>query len=290
MRELKGFGLLIALSVIWGLAFVAIREADFQLSFVGLTLLRWFIVSGAYLLLYPFMVKPKTRFEWRDLPRLLVVGAFTVVVYHLSLNYAEKTVTASLAGLLISLGPIFATIVSVAVLHDKVGRRLVAALVLGGIGATIISTPNLNLGYVSLLGPLGVALSAFAYAVNSVAAKPLVGKYGPIPVAFWGCFTGTALLLPLASGELVTEAASLTLSGWASVLYLSLLSTVVANLIFYTLLGSHSIPKLSIQLYLVPLVSVVGGIALLGEVPNLFTVAGGLVILLGVTIATRSQR
>ncbi|MDV3293311.1 MAG: DMT family transporter [Nitrososphaerales archaeon] len=290
MRELRGFGLLIALSAIWGIAFVAIREADFQLSFVGLTLLRWFIVSGAYLVLYPFIVKPKTRFEWRDLPRLLVVGAFTVVVYHLSLNYAEKTVTASLAGLLISLGPIFATLLSFVVLHEKVGRKLVAALVLGGIGATIISTPDLNLGFVSLLGPLGVALSAFSYAVNSVAAKPLVGKYGPIPVAFWGCFAGTALLLPLASGELVTETASLSLSGWASVLYLSLLSTVVANLIFYTLLGSHSIPKLSVQLYLVPLVSVVGGIALLGEVPSLFTVAGGLVILLGVTIATRTRR
>jgi hypothetical protein len=43
--------LLAILSVIWGLAFVAIRYLDFELDFVDLTLLRWVVASAGYLAL-----------------------------------------------------------------------------------------------------------------------------------------------------------------------------------------------------------------------------------------------
>src|SRR5260370_8407013 len=50
--------LVVILGVIWGLAFVAIRTADFQLSLVNLTILRWLIASAAFLTLSPSSVKP----------------------------------------------------------------------------------------------------------------------------------------------------------------------------------------------------------------------------------------
>ncbi len=277
------------LAVIWGGAFVAIRVADFELSFVNLTLLRWFLVSAILLALYPFLVRPKTKFERRDLPRLLVTGAFNVAIYHLALNFSEKTVSASLAGLLISLGPLFAIVFSVLLLHEKMTWRMGGALILAGVGATVISTPDLNVGFSTLFGPLGVVVSGIAAGGYTVAAKPLVGKYGPFPVVFWASFLGTALLLPLTSGSLVQQAISLSFWGWASVLYLAILSTVLANTIYYMLLGRQSIPRLSIQLYLVPFISVVGGILILGESLNAFTVVGGAILLLGVTVATRSH-
>lgn len=239
----RGYGLLIPLSMIWGGAFVAIRQADFELSSVNLTIMRWFIVCAAFVVLYPFIVKPKARFERRDFPRFLVVGAFNVAVYHPSLNFSEKTVDASLAGLLISLAPLF-----------------------------------------------GVVLSSFASGAYTVASKPLVTKYGPIPVSVWTALTGTALLLPLVTPGLLQQAESLSSIGWASVLYLSLLSTVLSNTLYFTLVGRHPVSRLSVHLYLVPLVSVTGGVLLLGESLSAFTVAGGAVLLLAVTLVTRGRR
>ncbi len=276
--------------MIWGGAFVAIRQADFELSSVNLTIMRWFIVCACFLALYPFIVKPRAKLELRDLPRFLVVGAFNVAVYHLSLNFSEKTVDASLAGLLISLAPLFGVVLSAIFLQEKVGRRVVVALALGLTGTFIIFVPDLNLGITTLLGPLAVVLSSFASGAYTVASKPLVTKYGPIAVSVWSALIGTALLLPLVTPSLLLQAESLSPIGWASVLYLSLLSTVLANTIYYTLVGRHPVSRLSVQLYLVPLVSVTGGVVLLGESLSVFTVAGGIVLLLAVTLVTWRRR
>lgn len=286
LTKVSGYTLLVVLSVIWGLAFVAIRRADFELSSVNLTLLRWLAVSAGFLAIYPVAIKPKVRFERKDFPRLLVVALTSTVIYHLALNAAEKIVDASLAGLLISLAPLSTVLLSAVVLHEKIGSRLWFALVVAITGAVIISSPSLSLGSSTLAGPLLVVLAAVSSATFTVASKPLVGKYGPFPVAAWAAFLGTAILVPLLSQSLVQQAETLSLVGWASVLYLAILSTVVANMVFFTLVSRQAVSRLGVQLYLVPVVSAVGGVLILGESPAWATIVGGGVLLLAVGLAT----
>jgi drug/metabolite transporter (DMT)-like permease len=50
-----------------------------------------------------------------------------------------------------------------------------------------------------------------------------------------------------------------------------------------------ALSRLSIQLYLVPIVSVIGGILILSESLTLFTVAGGGVMLFAIALATRTR-
>ncbi|TLX97038.1 MAG: DMT family transporter [Thaumarchaeota archaeon] len=284
----KSYTLLLALSVIWGLAFVAIRRADRDLSPVSLTLLRWLIVSAAFLVLAPFIGKLKVPFQRTDLPRFLVVALSNVVIYHLSLNYAESIVSASLAGFLISLGPVFVVLLSRLSLGEKIGRRLVTALLFALAGALILSAGD-NLSFVTLTGPVAVVVTALAYAVYAVLSKPLVGKYGAVPTAIWASIAGTAMLLPLLSGSFFADVSRLSTEGWVSVLYLALLSTVIGNTIFYTLVGRKAVSTLSIQLYLIPLVSALGGVILLGEAITLYLVFGGAALLVAVALATGTR-
>jgi drug/metabolite transporter (DMT)-like permease len=268
------------------MAFVAIRVADLELSWQNLTLLRWFLVSACFLVLYPFVVRPKARLVLHDIPRLLIVSLANVGLYHLSLNFAEKTVSASLAGLLISLGPVFTVLLSILMLKETLGRRLGLAVVLALVGAFLVSFPTLGLGSGSFVGPLAVVVAALASGIYTVFSKPLVSKYGPFAVATWASFMGTAALLPFLSSSLIGQTTSLSLDGWAAVLYLVVFSTVVGNLIVYTLIGRQQVSRLGVQLYLVPLVSVVGGVAVLGETLNVFILAGGALMLLAVALAT----
>ena len=97
------------------------------------------------------------------------------------------------------------------------------------------------------------------------------------------------MLLPLFSQGFITQVASLSLFGWLAILYLSILSTVIGYTMFYTLVNRGMVSRLSIQLYLIPVVGVVGGILLLGESITLFTVAGGISVLLAVGISTRNR-
>ena len=288
-RTFLDYGVLIVLSVIWGLAFVAIRVLDTELSFINLTLLRWFVASAGYLTLLPFLGKPRTPLNRVDLPRLLLIGFFNVAGYHLSLNYAETTVPAGLAGLLITLGPVFSAFLAVTLLKERIGRRLIVAIMLAVGGAAILSTGDLS-GGPSLYGPVGVALAALSYALFAVLAKPLVNKYGALPVAIWAGLIGTVTLLPLISESFVSEVSALPVSGWEALLYLSILSTVMGYSLFYTLVEKNSVPRVMIQLYLAPVFSVVGGMLLLGESVSLETFLGGGAMLLAVWIATTRRR
>jgi len=123
-----------------------------------------------------------------------------------------------------------------------------------------------------------------------VTSKPLVVKYGAFPIAIWAAAIGTLMILPLISPQFIVQVLALSAVGWVSVLYLAILSTVVANMILYTLIGKRAVSTLSVQLYLIPIVSVVGGILLLGEVITVFTVIGGALLLVGVALATSVKK
>ena len=114
-------------------------------------------------------------------------------------------------------------------------------------------------------------------------------KYGSASVTIWAALAGTLMLLPLLSPNFGAETISLSLEGWISVLFLSLLSTVAGYLMFYALVSRSALSKVGIQMYLIPVVSVIGGILLLQEGLNTYTIAGGAVLLLSVAIATRSR-
>lgn len=290
-RVVAGYAALGILSLIWGLAFVAIKQATFELSPVNLALARWLIAGACFLLLVPIIGKPKTKLERRDLPRLLVIAFANVVGYHLSLYYAETTVSAGLAGLLISFGPVFVVVLSALLLHERAGAKVALALFLAVFGTLVLSVGQVSLSDISsFLGPAEVVLSALFYALFTVLAKPLVHKYGAPPTTIWAGLLGTAMLLPLLSGSFATQVEALSAAGWASVLYLSVLSTVLGYLLFYTLVSRGAVSRLSVQLYLAPIISVVGGALILNEGISVYTVAGGAMLLVAVALVTGLRR
>jgi len=278
---------LMVLSIIWGLAFVAIKQADTELAPVNLALLRWLVASVPFLILLPIIGRPKTKFERKDLPRLLVVALANVAGYHISLNYAETTLSAGLSALLISFGPIFIAILSYILLNEKVGRKVLLGLVLAAAGTIVLSTGSISVTDLSSYrGIIEALITALCYALFTVLGKPLVHKYGSASTTILAGLIGTAMLLPLLSQSLFAQASTLSFVGWASVLYLSLLSTVFGYLMFYTLVSRGAVIRLSIQLYLVPVVSVIGGVLLLSEALTVSVVVGGGMMLAAVAIST----
>ena len=286
-KRVAGYAGLLVLSVIWGMAFVAIKQADAELSPVNLALIRWFIACACYLLLIPLIGKPKIRLERKDIPRMLVIAFSIVAGYHISLYYAEESVSAGVAGILISFGPVLIVVLSALLLNEKPSMRVKLGLPLALAGTVVLSVGTVNMSdFASFYGPAEVVLSATFYALFSVLSKPLVQKYGAPPITFWSGLIGTAMMLPLLSQNLVSQLSALSSTGWASVLYLSVLSTVLGYLLFFTLVSRGAVSRLSIQLFLAPIVSVTGGAVLLGEPVTAFTLVGGGMMLVAVALAT----
>jgi drug/metabolite transporter (DMT)-like permease len=156
------------------------------------------------------------------------------------------------------------------------------------VGIVVLSSGTFSSSDLGSLAGIGSAvLAAFCYALFTVLGKPLVQKYGSAPTTIYAGLVGTAMLLPLLSTSFFAQVEALNLVGWSSVLYLGGLSSAVGYLLFYTLLSRKAVASLSIQLYLIPVVAVVGGWALLSEPVTLTTVIGGAMVLVAVTFATR---
>jgi drug/metabolite transporter (DMT)-like permease len=279
------------LGAIWGLAFVAVRQAVFELSPVNLALLRWFIVSAFFLPLLFMVGKPKTEFDRKDLPRLLLMAFAMVPGYNLSLNSAEVTVSAGLSGLLIAFAPVLIVILSVLFLGEKAELNLFVALLLAVSGAFVLSSGSINFNDLSsAYGPAEVVLSAACYALFSVSGKSLVHKYGAAPTTIRAGLLGTVMMLPLLlSGNFANQVVSLSLTGWLAVLYLSGVVTVLGYVLFFVLVSHRAVSRVSIQLYLVPIVSVVGGALLLNEHVTIEMVIGGGLMLGAVALTTATK-
>jgi drug/metabolite transporter (DMT)-like permease len=285
----RAYSLLIFLSIIWGIAFDAISIAVEHLSPVNLALLRWLIAGAGYIVLLPFVGKTKVKFDSKDLPRLLLISFANVPLYHLSLNYGETSVSAGVAGLLVSLGPILIALLSRIMLKEKIGKQLVIALAVATLGAILLSVSQLTGPSGSIVGVLEVITTAVAYAVFAVFSKPLVTKYGALPIAIRAGTIGTLMLLPLLSQSFVVQVSALPPIGWAAVLYLSMISTVLGYCMFYILISRSTVTRLSIQLYLIPIVAVIGGVVILGQQVTVFTIVGGATLLLAIALATRAR-
>ena len=287
LKAIEAYGTLVFVSVIWGMAFVAIKALEPVLNPVNLTLLRWYIAGAVFLALLPILGRPKEKINRKDIPRLLLVSFANVVAYHLTLNFSESEISAGLAPLLTSIGPVFIVILSTVFLKEKHEKVVYISIVASIFGAFILLLGALNTGgnstYSGVLEAIG---TAFSYAVFAVFAKPLVIKYGPRSLTIMAGLIGTAMLLPLTSGNFFYQVSNLPITGWLAILYLSLLSTVLGYMIFFTMIGRGAVAKVSVQLYLIPVVGVLGGAILLGEPVTLFIIAGGALMLLSVGLTT----
>jgi len=287
LKNVTAYAGLVVLSVIWGMAFVAIKATVTELSPINLALMRWLIAAIPFAALLPLIGRPKAKFQRRDLPRLLVVALANVAGYHLSLNYAETMLSAGLSALLIAFGPIFIVILSYFLLREKAGRRIFYGLALATAGAVVLSFGSISANDFSSFAGISEALvTALCYALFAVLGKPLVQKYGSAPTTILAGLVGTAMMTPLLSWSFVDQAASLSFYGWLSVLYLGLLSTVFGYLLFYTMVSRGAVSRLSIQLYLIPVVSVIGGASLLAEQVTPAVIVGGGMMLAAVAIST----
>jgi O-acetylserine/cysteine efflux transporter len=75
-----------------------------------------------------------------------------------------------------------------------------------------------------------------------------------------------------------------TIVGWGTVIYLGVIMTTVGYGIWYHILKRYDVNQAMPFLLLLPVSSIIGAVLFLGERPNLSTMIGGGIIIIGVSI------
>lgn len=285
-----GAGPLIAVAVtlvLWASAFVAIRHLMGPFDAGPLSLGR--LLVGAVALgavsLTRTWVRP-TRGEWT---RIVAIGLLWYAFYNVALNAGERLVDAGTAALLIQLSPVLVALLAVPVLGERFTATLGAGLVLAGGGVALIT---LGSDEATRFDPVGVALvlaAAAAYAVSAILQKPLVARLAPLQVTWLACSVGALACLPWL-GTLVGQVADASAAEVGWVVYLGIFPTAIAFTTFAYALTHMSTSSLAVTTYLVPPITIVMSLVLLGETPATLAYVGGALALVGVAVARHQRR
>lgn len=267
---------------IWGSSFVAIRDAGATLSPGSLALGR---------LLISLVVLGAAAAVWREpLPQrrdLLAIATFGVLwlgVYSFTLNEAERRVDAGTAAMLINTGPVLIAILAGVFLGEGFPRWLFAGCAVAFSGCLLIGVANTQEGSRAGLGIVLLVVAALAYASAVIFQKRALARVSPLQVTWLGCAAGAIACVPFAptlAGEL--DGAGATAIGW--MVYLGLVGTALSFATWAFALRRMNAGRLASLAYLVPVVAILLGWALLGETPPLLAAAGGALCLAGVALA-----
>src|SRR5436309_3339376 len=133
-------GSMLFLVLVWGLAFVAIKQALVFMSWITLTFLRFAVADAlfvGYLVATRQVRHPPAR---EDLPMLVLLAFFGFTGYHLFLNLGETdpNVSAGTAALIIASAPAFIAIFAIPLLKERIGRLPSAGIAIAFAGLAVM--------------------------------------------------------------------------------------------------------------------------------------------------------
>lgn len=273
--------------VMWGLAPVATRAAVAHLAPLPLLVLRLTVAS---LVLLPWAVPLLRRLRPRSAGRLVAAGILGLVGYNLPVTIGLRWLPASTAGLLLATEPVWVMLLGRVFLGERGGARawlgsavaLSGVAVLAGPGALAVG------GYRALAGTGLVLAGTLAFGAYTIVLRPLSQAYGAIPATAASTVIGTLPYLAFAGTLSGPALAHLDPAVWGELAFLALGSTVAGLLLWNLAVLSGGATRVSLLLYLEPVVSVLGAAAFLGEHLKPVTIAGGLLVMAGVVAASSS--
>lgn len=275
-----------AVIVLWAAAFVGVKVALVDLAPGQLALARYAVAAlvFAVLLFARRCVVPPLG----DALRMAAGGAIGIALYNFTLNSGQQTVSAGVASLLVNTVPIWTSVLSVAALHERIGKgEWVGAFVSFG-GVALISLEH---GGWTGLGPgtLLVLAAALSQAAYFVIIKPLLERYHPIDLTSYAVWFGFLFLLPFHDG-IVESLRTSSPTTKVAVVFLGVGPAALAYLAWSYVLKQRPAGSAANLLYLVPVVALGLGWAVLDESPSAVALLGGSIALLGVGLHRRSRR
>lgn len=221
--------------------------------------------------------------QGRDWLAFLALGGCGQTLYHTLLNYGELTVDSGTAALLVSTAPILASVAAVALLGERLTALGWIGTAIAFVGAAMIAASagvSLHLGS----GVLLILIATVLWAGYQIVQKAVAGRYGPLELTAWPAWIATVLLLVPFGPGLIPEVAATDAGTIAAVVWLGAGSSVGGFLAWSYAIKRVPVVVSSNALFGVPVAAFVIGLIVLGEVPTLGALVGGVVVIAGVAL------
>jgi len=298
----------LTLAVIWGSSFlwitVALEDGVPPLTVVSLRAFFAALMLGAVMLVR----RGRLPFHWNLWKRMVVLGATNIVIPMALIAWGQQYIPSGMASILNAMVPLFTIGLAALVLVDEhITRAKLGGLSVGFVGVIVLASPSLRAAgsdedaAAAVAGMLAVAAAAFFYAIAAVYVRrritgmPIIeqsdgSRRAALPVeismgstvAALVMITGLALVFERPAEGLLTLPSST--AAWFGLVWLGVLGTGVAYLLFYRLIARWGATRTTLVTYVIPVVAIVVGFIFLDERLRLIELVGAALIIAGVVL------
>jgi drug/metabolite transporter (DMT)-like permease len=274
------------LCVIWGSTWLFIKLGLEVLPPLTFAAIR-FIVSCAIILLIiriRGIQLPRARADWI---LLAITGILSFALNYGLVFWGEQYISSGLAALLQATLPAFGLIFAHFHLPaERLSWARIGGVVLGVCGVGVVFSNQLAIaGTMALAGCVALILSAMFAAYSNVLVKAYGKNLDPAVLAAGQMLFGLLVLLvvgiPLEGNPLRFHWTAMAL---IALLYLAVVGTVIAFLLYYWLVLNMDVTKSMLIALVTPVVAVLLGMIVLDEQIGWRTLAGGAMIMLGIAL------
>lgn len=280
-------------NIIWGFSFLFTKTGLAVAPNPNVMLAHRFILSTLFMGIPLLLGKEKISFKgknWKPVVLLLLMQS----CYFLFETYGILYTNATIAGLVLAVVPVVTIGTGALFLREYPTRRQALFCILPVAGVIIMTVSGKELGVVTPLGIIFLLLTMLVSAVFKTANRKAAQEFSSFARTFLVLANSAVLFSLVGMGSVewnIAAFAAPLLQGkyLFSVLCLSLLCSIVANLLVNYASGHMSVFKLSSFGSLSTLCSMVAGVVFLREPVSISLLLGAVLILVGIRQVTKPK-
>jgi drug/metabolite transporter (DMT)-like permease len=276
--------------LIWGFNFSVTKSAFDQIPPLPFSAVR-FLVSSLLLGLVLRLVEGPARLRPGALRHLIILGVVGNTCYQLAFMLGLSRTTATNSALILSTVPTVVAVFAGTLGLERITNRMRWGIALGTLGVgLVIATRGVKFDLRTLGGDLLTVLAVLFWAGYTVGLRRVDPGISPLRVTTITTIAGTpGLVLAGLPGIFRVQWEEVSLQAWLALGYASILSLVVAYLLWNRSVKAVGGTRTAVYMCLTPLVAVLGAWLLLGERPHPLQGVGAGFIIVGVLMTRVGQ-
>ncbi|HEU4682646.1 MAG TPA: DMT family transporter [Gemmatimonadales bacterium] len=276
--------------LIWGLNFSVTKSAFNQIAPLPFTAVR-FLVASLLLWVVLRILEGPVKLLAGPVKQLVVLGLVGNTCYQLAFILGLARTTATNSALILSTMPTVVAVFGGVLGLERITTRMRWGIGLGMLGVVlVIATRGVEFDIATLTGDLLTVMAVVFWAMYTIGLRKVPPDVTPLRVTTITTIAGTpGLVLAGLPGMFQAEWDAVSVGAWLALGYASVLSLVVAYLLWNRSVKAIGGTRTAIYMCVTPLVAVLGAWLLLGERPHPLQGVGAVFIIAGVLL-TRTER
>ncbi|AVQ14824.1 EamA family transporter [Fusobacterium nucleatum subsp. nucleatum ATCC 25586] len=269
----------------WATAFVLTKVVLKEVDVTTLGVLRYFFAS---IIVIFILIKKKIPIpELKNIPAFIFAGFSGYAGYIALFNIATLFSSPSTLSVINALAPAITAIVAYFIFNERI--KLIGCLSMG-ISFCGILILTLWDGVLTVnKGILYMLAGCLLLSLYNISQRYLTKKYSSFDVSMYSMLIG-GILLVIYSPSSITNMFSISFTSLILIIYMSIFPSIISYF-FWTKafeLAKHTTEVTSFM-FVTPVLATLMGIIILGDIPKLSTLIGGVVIILGMILFNKTK-